>query len=75
MSTKAEQNQQSDICWEIFKEEKCDINEPTSKCKKLLECSSAETKSDWNFGYWSFFEGSVMAIIIILFLNWRRIVR
>lgn len=32
-----EQNQSSVICWERFKEEKCDINEPTSiKCKKLL---------------------------------------
>ena len=35
--TEVEQNQSSVICWERFKEEKCDINESTSiKCKKLL---------------------------------------
>ena len=50
--TEVEQNQSAAICWERFKEEKCDINESTSiKCKKLLECSSAEMKSVWNVGY------------------------
>ena len=52
ITTEFEQNQSAAICWERFKEEKCDINESTSiKCKKLLECSSAETKSVWNVGY------------------------
>jgi len=52
ITIEVEQNQSAAICWERFKEEKCDINESTSiKCKKLLECSSAETKSVWNVGY------------------------
>ena len=37
ITTEVEQNQSAAICWERFKEEKCDINESTSiKCKKLL---------------------------------------
>jgi len=36
-------------CWEKFKEEDCNVDQPTSGlCKELLECSTEEPKAGQN---------------------------
>jgi hypothetical protein len=41
----AEEQQSPAMCWEKFKMEKCDADQPGSRlCQELLECSTKETK-------------------------------
>jgi hypothetical protein len=41
----AKEQQSPAMCWEKFKMEKCDVDQPGSRlCQELLECSTKETK-------------------------------
>jgi hypothetical protein len=59
------------ICWEKFKAEKCDADQPTSPlCKQLLKCSTTEDKPHSKFNNLEFnWEEIGLGAILLAFIS------